>query len=373
MQNNKPVFVHTMQVCCAAGNSADAVFQAAVEGNTGIRADTDMLIEKIPCAIGKIASDTDFNTLLLHTVETVLSQSGLTDLSQTILLVGTSVGGMAWAEKEFIQAQGSYKNIILEKQSVYAVSHTITKQYPFKDVITFSTACTSSANAVVFAKELLEADICSNVLVVGADTLSYTTVNGFHALGVLADSCCRPFDIDRAGMNVAEGIGAVLLSEEPGDIRLAGTGCSSDAYNITHPHPEGTGARQAMLSALKNAAIRPEAIDYINAHGTGTVANDASEGKAIEALFPHQPYTGSTKSITGHTLGACGVIELVISAMALKHATVPGNHNLQTPEMSTLNLPVESVHTPLRYALSNAFAFGGNNVSVILENTAYEN
>lgn len=226
--------------------------------------------------------------------------------------------------------------------------------------------------SIVFAKELLETGAYETVLVVGADSISYTTVNGFNALGVLSGACATPFDLDRTGMNVAEGIGAILLSSNKSDIKLVGTGCSSDAYNITHPEPNGAGAKLAMQKALDDAGIDADDIDYINAHGTGTEANDTSEGKAIDELFSHRPYVGSTKSITGHTLGACGVIELIISALSMKKQVVPGNFNLTNREIESLNLPVENVKTDIGFLLSNSFAFGGNNVSIILKRESNE-
>ena len=260
-----------------------------------------------------------------------------------------------------------FNNIELKKQSLYSISHTINQKFNFKDSITFSTACTSSSNAILFAKELLEAGAYDNVLVVGADSISLTTINGFNALGVLSSECSTPFDANRTGMNVAEGIGAILLSSNPSDIQLIGVGCSSDAYNITNPHPDGVGAKMAMQRALIDANLEPKDIDYINAHGTGTVANDSSEGKAIVELFGSKPLVGSTKSITGHTLGACGAVELIISAMALKEQKIPTNLNLKSKELEELNLVEDTTSKEINSVLSNAFAFGGNNVSIILK------
>ena len=174
-------------------------------------------------------------------------------------------------------------------------------------------------------------------------------------------------------MNVAEGIGAILLSSKPSDIQLVGVGCSSDAYNITNPHPNGVGAKMAMQRALLDANLEPKDIDYINAHGTGTVANDSSEGKAIVELFGGSPLVGSTKSITGHTLGACGAVELIISAMTLKEHKIPANLNLKSKELEALNLVEERSSTEINCVLSNAFAFGGNNVSIIVKKANDEN
>jgi len=372
MQSNK-VYIQAMSACCSVGRTGADIFNAALSGVSGVKKHRDCLINGEESAIGKMEFETSFETLLLEKVEEVFIQSSLENFQDTLLLVGTSVGGMTWAEKQFIKDDGSYEHIVLEKQSMQSIALTLKKKFSFKDAITFSTACTSSSNALVFAKEVLESGVYTKVLVVGADSISYTTVNGFNALGVLSSECSTPFDSDRTGMNVAEGIGVLLLGTKVAEVQLLGVGCSSDAYNITHPEPEGKGAKLAMLNALKDAGIKAENIDYINAHGTGTVANDTSEGKAILELFPHSPYVGSTKSITGHTLGACGAIEAIISVEVLNQQIIPSNRNLQTKELVNLNTLQKNKQTSVNFVLSNAFAFGGNNVSIILKRVADEN
>lgn len=369
---NRAVYIDQMNLCCSAGLDKDELFDSILSGKTGIQKYNDYLIDGSTCAIGKIVSNKSFNTLLIESVQSVLDSSDLDNFHNTILVVGSSVGGMSWAEEKFIQTEGSYQNIILEKQSIHSIAYTLNQKFKFKDSITFSTACTSSSNAIVFAKELIENSAYDRVLVVGADSISYTTVNGFQALGVLSNEGSIPFDRDRTGMSVAEGIGVMLLGSTPTNIKVAGVGCSSDAYNITHPHPEGKGAVLAMKNALDNANISAQNIDYINTHGTGTIANDKAEGEAILELFTHNPLVGSTKSITGHTLGACGAIELIISAMALEKNIVPTNYNLKNQELKELNLPKENISVDMKFALSNAFAFGGNNVSIVLQKVSNE-
>ncbi len=370
---NREVYLQGMSACCSAGISVDEMFSSTLLGRTGVKKHQGFLDNEELSAIGKIDSNCSFNELMIEKVEEILEHSELEDFTNTFLAIGTSVGGMAWAEKQFIKDSGSYKNIKLEKQSIYSISHTLNQKFNFKDSITFSTACTSSSNAIVFAKELIEAGAYDTVLVLGADSISYTTVNGFNALGVLSFEISTPFDAHRTGMNVAEGIGAVLFGVQPSWIKLAGVGCSSDAYNITNPHPDGNGAKLAMKNALKSAKLSANQIDYINAHGTGTVANDSSEGKAIVELFPDRPYVGSTKSITGHTLGACGAIEVILSAMVLEQQIVPSNFNLKEEELESLNLPKNNIKKKIEFVLSNAFAFGGNNVSLILQKVKNEN
>jgi len=364
---NRAVYIDKTNLCCSAGLDEEELFDSILLGKTGIKKYDNYLIDGSISAIGKITSDKSFDSLMIESVQSVLDSSDLNDFHNTFLAVGTSVGGMAWAENKFMESEGSYRDIVLEKQSIHSIAYTLNKKFKFKDSITFSTACTSSSNAIVFAKELIENGAYETVLVVGADSISYTTVNGFNALGVLSSECSTPFDAQRKGMTVAEGIGVMLLGTEPTNIKLAGVGCSSDAYNITHPEPTGQGAILAMKNALENANISAKEIEYINTHGTGTVANDKAEGEAILNLFPHNPLVGSTKSITGHTLGACGAIELIISAMALEKSIVPMNFNLETQELERLNLSKENISIEMEFVLSNAFAFGGNNVSIVLQ------
>jgi 3-oxoacyl-[acyl-carrier-protein] synthase-1 len=169
-------------------------------------------------------------------------------------------------------------------------------------------------------------------------------------------------------MNVAEAIACLFLEIEPDSetaVEVCGVGYSSDAYHMTHPHPDGKGAQEAMQKALISSSLNAEQIDYINAHGTGTMANDSAEGNAIVSLFSHKPYVSSTKSITGHTLGAAGALEAILSCLAIQQQTILGNNLLNTPDNAELNLPRVCKKSNISYVMSNSFAFGGNNTSLI--------
>ncbi|MBE0495291.1 MAG: beta-ketoacyl-[acyl-carrier-protein] synthase family protein [Campylobacterales bacterium] len=362
MPHTKAYINHTQVVCCA-GETSEALFHNICTQTSGISC-----VEKHPdsnvVALGKIHTPYALDTLLHLTCKAVLEESNLTDFSDTVLLVGSSVGGMQHSEMLFFQDH-HYKRITPALHTIDAIAHHLKQFFTFKDVFSFSTACTSSANALGFAFEVLQKGIFRNVLVVGFDTLSQTTIHGFDALGVLSSSPCKPFDKHRDGMNVAEGLGVLLLQNTPHEhsVELVGVGYSSDAHHMTQPSPEGLGALTAMRQAL--GALDPTAVDYINAHGTGTLANDASEAAAISSLFGSRPFVSSTKSITGHTLGAAGAIEAIICAQALLQGRVPPNTNLQDPDTQTLTLPTKALDTPLRYALSNSLAFGGNNTSLL--------
>ncbi len=203
-------------------------------------------------------------------------------------------------------------------------------------------------------------------MVVGADEICLTTIFGFSSLGILSDEICTPFKQDRKGMNVAEGIGVLLLQNKPkqNSIELCGAGASSDAYHIANPDPTSSGAISAIRKALLDADIDASQINYINAHGTGTQANDASEANAIINIFGNEVPVSSSKSNLGHTLGAAGAIEAIICAEALKKQLIPPQLSC-TQKEKDINLVLDAKESKMNYALSNSFAFGGNNVSIV--------
>ncbi|WP_263833549.1 beta-ketoacyl-[acyl-carrier-protein] synthase family protein [Sulfurospirillum oryzae] len=359
------VFVNSFESVCCAGESSETLFEAICAQQSGIKI-FDEFIQNKPIALGKIEKPFSIEAILELTCKKVLTQSGLENFADTLLVVGSSVGGMQITEGIFLK-EHAYTNIDPKLHVIDAIAHILSSKFSFKDDISFSTACTSSANALGYAYEMIAKGVYENVLVVGFDTLSLTTIRGFDALGVLSSRPCQPFDVNRDGMNVAEGIAVLLLQNKPHEksIELLGVGYSSDAHHMAHPSPDGAGALFAMQQALKCANVEPHAVGYVNAHGTGTSANDASEACAIESLFGSNAYVSSTKSITGHTLGAAGALEAIICVMALQKQIVPPNTHLVEPENKTLDLvKVAKPHT-FRYALSNSLAFGGNNTSLL--------
>ena len=235
--------------------------------------------------------------------------------------------------------------------------------------VVIATACSSGAKAFAAAHRSLVAGVCDAAVVGAVDTLCATTLMGFSSLGLLAEQPCRPWGLDRTGISIGEAAGFALISLEPtaaGRIGLLGYGESSDAHHMTAPHPTGLGARLAMQAALSSAGLRSEQIDYISLHGTGTPANDRSEDLAISQLFGDRVIASSTKGWTGHTLGASGAVEAALSMLCLEHGLVPGTLNTDTvdPDL-TLRPQLRTDAKPIRYLLSNAFGFGGNNCSLV--------
>lgn len=237
--------------------------------------------------------------------------------------------------------------------------------------VTVSTACSSSAKVFGNAVRMIACGLCDAAVVGGTDSLCLTTLYGFGSLELLSREPCRPFDAQRSGISIGEGAGFALLerarSPVPGDaIVLLGVGESSDAYHMSTPHPEGAGARAAMAGALASAGIAAGDIDYINLHGTATRSNDAAEEKAVYELFGAGTPCSSTKGATGHLLGASGIVEGLICALALREGFMPGSPNtLQLDPSMRVRYLLENSAAPARKAMSNSFGFGGSNCSLI--------
>jgi 3-oxoacyl-[acyl-carrier-protein] synthase-1 len=233
-----------------------------------------------------------------------------------------------------------------------------------------STACSTSGKAVSAGQRLIETGVCDAVVVGGIDSLCHMTLHGFNSLELTSEQPCTPLDRDRDGISIGEGAGLLLLEKEkrlPDDPILVGYGESSDAYHMTAPHPEGEGSARAMRMALKTARIGPNQLDYVNLHATGTRLNDASEMQAMASVFgPEVPCSGS-KGMTGHTLGAAGSIEAVITLIALQERFAPGTCGLREVDADFSNrVLVENLPIPsIRRVMSNNFGFGGNNVSLV--------
>ena len=229
------------------------------------------------------------------------------------------------------------------------------------------TACSSGAKVYGNARRMIDAGLIDAAVVGGVDSLCLTTLYGFHSLEVLSATACRPFDPERNGISIGEGAAFTLLAHGESGVALLGVGESSDAHHMSAPHPLGLGAQMAMQAALQDAGLAPAAIDYINLHGTATPANDAAESLAVSAVFGRPVACSSTKGATGHTLGAAGAIEAVISALALERGLVPGSAGTRTVDAQLLpGYRLQPESAPLRHVLSNSFGFGGSNCALVL-------
>ncbi|HEX2395677.1 MAG TPA: beta-ketoacyl-[acyl-carrier-protein] synthase family protein [Bacteroidales bacterium] len=297
---------------------------------------------------------------------------------KTGAVFATTVGGMDFNEQFYLSLlkEDKYKDFI----SVFDSADCAEKVASFfgisRNVTTISTACSSSANAILFGSRLIKSNRLNRVLVGGTDALTRFTLNGFFALEILSPTGCRPFDKSRNGLSIGEGAAFLVLESghtaDPKKIICEVTGYANvnEAYHATASTSDGIGAAKAMNEALESAHLKASQIDYINAHGTGTEINDLSEGKAIETVFGGTiPPVSSTKAFTGHTLGAAGAVEAVFSAIAIMNQSVLPNLNFceKMPELS-----FEPQKDPearlIRNVMSNSFGFGGSNTTLIFSN-----
>lgn len=235
---------------------------------------------------------------------------------------------------------------------------------------TLSTACSSSARAIISGQRLIAAGLADVALVGGADSLCRMPINGFDSLESLSHGRCTPFGQDRDGINIGEAAALILLTREPADIALLGFGESSDAWHMSAPHPEGEGAERAMRMALQQAGITPDDVGYINLHGTATPLNDKAEAAVTYRIFGDRVPCSSSKHLTGHTLGAAGATEAALSWLLLKeNLPLPKQDFSATARDATLP-DIALVTTEQRPAkpviLSNSFAFGGNNACILI-------
>ncbi len=240
--------------------------------------------------------------------------------------------------------------------------------------LTVSNACSSGADAIGIAMLWVQQGLCDLVICGGTDEINKVPLDGFNALGVCSPEPCRPFDANRAGLNLGEGAGIVILSARKTApsapaFAIAGYGNSSDAFHITQPDPEGKGLERAIRASLQSAdGISPADIAFINAHGTGTSVNDRVESIVFHRVFQDSARFISTKALTGHTLGAAGAIECIICMLMLERKSVPASTRF---ESLASDMPLAPLDSPIavnaaEYALSTSLAFGGSNTALVI-------
>jgi 3-oxoacyl-[acyl-carrier-protein] synthase-1 len=292
------------------------------------------------------------------------------------VVLGTSTSGILAAEEAYGRrgADGA-----LPADFDYRRSHDVHSLASFVRAalglrgpsLVVSTACASSARAFIDAANLIGAGLCDAAVVGGSDTLCRMTLHGFQALELISPGPCRPCDAARAGISIGEAAGFALLERDGAGLALLGAGASSDGHHISSPHPEGAGAAAAMRQALDAAGLGPGEIDWINLHGTGTRANDATEDTAVAAVFGDAVPCSSTKGWTGHTLGACGILEAVLASECMARGFVAGCLGVEELDPSfRAQVATETVERPVRRVLSNSFGFGGINCSLVLGRAA---
>lgn len=321
----------------------------------------------------------------IHAAKEAYLDSGIRNMKfwRVALVSGTTVGGMDRTEKFFVPfhqdtRKGRLRDVVHHECG--SITELIADALEITEhITTINTACSSSVNSIIYGARLIRHNLADVVFAGGTDALTKFTLNGFNSLMILDKQPCRPFDASRAGLNLGEGAGfVVLVSDRVVDeeclrpfAKVSGFANTNDAFHQTASSPEGRGSYGAMKKAMELAGLKPDDIHYINLHGTGTLNNDLSEATAIKRLFGESvPRISSTKGNTGHTLGACGGIEAVYSLMAIKHQCVFPNLRFSEPMPDAPLVPQQSFEElEVKNVMSNSFGFGGNCSSIVFSSS----
>jgi 3-oxoacyl-[acyl-carrier-protein] synthase-1 len=288
------------------------------------------------------------------------------------VFLGTSTSGILSTEIAYRQRDAQSGSLPADFR--YQTTHNMDATTEFVRALlglsgpamTLSTACSSSAKVFCLAERFIRLGLIDAAVVGGVDSLCMTTLYGFNSLQLVSPDACRPFDAARRGLSIGEAAGFALLDKDEGALRLLGYGETSDAHHMSTPHPEGDGARRAMQDALDRAQLHAGDIDYINLHGTATAANDRAEGRAVHGVFGAATACSSTKGFTGHTLGAAGITEAVISMLAVDEAFTPGSPTTREVDAETqCCIVLRGRAGRLHNVMSNSFGFGGSNCALI--------
>jgi len=290
------------------------------------------------------------------------------------LILGTSTSAIGETEEAYTQVDADGRFQPAQRRPLVHTPHSLGMFVQAALGLTgpcetISTACSSSAKAFASAERLIRLGLADAAVVGGVDTLCGSVLFGFNSLELVSPAPCRPFDAQRNGISLGEAAGYALLERAGSashDPLLLGYGEASDAHHMSTPHPQGLGAERALDDALARAGLAADAIDYINMHGTASTKNDEVEAGLVARRFPARTHASSTKGFTGHTLGAAGIVEAVISLLALETGWMPGTINSSTLDAECgPQVRLQGARGEVRRVLSNSFGFGGNNCALI--------
>ena len=377
-----------MGIISSIGNSVEENFHSLIHSKSGItRIENFSTYLKDFIKVGEIKlsnedlserlnivkenSYTRTSLLAIFAIKEAIKHFSETEISQMGLVSASTVGGMDKTEQYFYEYQN---NISVRKyihtHNIGDITHQIADYFGLKSIVTaLSTACSSSANAIITGCNLLRMGYLKQVIIGGSDPLSKFTINGFNSLMILSDTDCQPFDNNRKGLNLGEAGAYLVLETEENALKnnhkilatLSGWGNANDAYHQTASSADGEGAFLAMQKALSMANLSPSEMDYVNAHGTATQNNDLSESIALSRVFHSVPDFSSTKAFTGHTLATASSVEAIYSILAIQNGIVFPNLNFQTPMVEVDIKPqTEIKYKEINNVLSNSFGFGGN-------------
>ena len=393
---DKNIVITGEGIISAIGNDKAAVLQSLLDGRSGIVEMKHLHSSHHELPVGEVQLTNDeMKAMLALPIEEQTSRTSLMGMlavrqalaeaqlpetapknRRVVLISGTTVGGMDITEQYYDSFATSDEHLdCLKKHDCGSSTEEIAAMFGISECTTISTACSSAANALILGANLLKTGQAGLVIAGGSEALTRFHLNGFNSLMILDHEPCRPFDAQRAGLNLGEGAAFVVMETEASarergaEIHawLTGYGNACDAFHQTASSDNGEGAYRAMTEALKMAHLQPKDIDYVNAHGTGTPNNDLSESAALKRVFAEKmPLISSTKAFTGHTTSASGSIETVICLLAMQHHFVPANLRWehQIPDGITPTTGVKDV--TLKHVVCNAFGFGGNDSSLIL-------
>lgn len=392
---NNRYFIQDYALLNAMGSDKSSIFSNWCSQKSPGMQITDAFSPGKPCMIGHVIAELPSipealniyrcrnNQLLLAAYEQIsehIQQAIRTYGAKRIgIVLGTSTSGIASSEaalKTYLVSGARPQAYHFKQQEIDAGAQFL--QYisgTHGPAFTVSTACSSSANAFASAKRLIDLDLCDLVIVGGADSLCKMTVLGFSALGAVSPIRCQPFSKNRQGINIGEAVGLFLLGKDPSPkcLELYSVGGSSDAHHFSAPDPSGNGAKTAILHALEQSPFEAQNVDYINLHGTATKLNDAMESKAVAAVFGPNVACSSSKSLTGHTLGAAAATEVGLCCLLMSSYNQSSKLPAQLwdqaidDEIAPLNIIKQPIDVPdLKLCLSNSFAFGGSNTAVLI-------
>lgn len=372
--SSPPIYIAGIGITCPLGPTLADTEAALTEGRSGIAPlDLFPLLHGQPLPVGQAPVDSEPAGLpRTHRLAWYAARQAMA--GQTAppdgIIIGTTTGGILTTEE--LLRSGEQDAAAYRYHGLTTVAEQLARRLGCHGpALSVSTACSSGAVAITLAMRLLQRGILKRVLVGGADSLCRLTYFGFHCLQLVDRTGCKPLDLNRQGMSVAEGAALLLLTAaRPVHAYgiLTGAGLSCDAYHPAAPHPEGRGAFLAMQKALEDAGHTPDTIGYLNLHGTGTPDNDQAEARAVNRLFSPPPPLSSTKGASGHTLAASGAIEAAIATLATSQGLLPATNGCRTVDPA-LNL--RPLMTPQQQetavVLSNSFGFGGNNCALVIE------
>ena len=370
-QPSQPLGLTALGVLCALGNDKASIYQRAMAGDlSGMRKVSGVLPNGDATPFGTVDLPDDFEPHLGSRCERLIAAAYQQIKDEVEALktripaerIGVVLGTSNSAMEEYT---ANPTRIDMALPAAFLKRYSAVKGPAY----VISTACSSSGKVFASARQLIEKGICDAVLVGGVDAFTRLVVNGFYSLEALSTELARPFGKDRTGINLGEGAALFIMEKGSADVMLLGVGESSDAYHLTAPEPNGAGAEAALRAALADAGLPPEAVDYVNLHGTGTTYNDKMESQAVVNVFGNAIPCSSTKPMTGHTLGAAGAIEAALCWLMLKAKGPALPHVLSGERDETLPpLPLIGKDSTLcpKTAISTSFAFGGSNVAVLL-------